>query len=277
MEPEPLRIRVAVEIDLVPDPGSSKPAERRPVVFRRRSRAEIREDLSFLMEAYDLLPDDGLDERGLLPVVIGGEPATAPEDVVDAVIYCGATSVDVMGRDRECALEAPHPGLLHFSAATVDRGPHRWPVSGGMACCDRELPWPASGGPDVECPQCGIVYEHDGVDIGGGARVKSVPDAGDAVEADRALYVADTAAGRDSGVLEDVALCLRPGEHPSAPPGRRVHCDRAAHHAPATDGDVGGEDGGCLQVSPAGDACVRAAGHSVILQTAHRDLHGSAR
>jgi len=219
MEPEP-RIRVAVEIDLTPDPGSSKAAERRPVVFRRRSRAEIREDMAALEEAYDLLPDDGLDERGLLPVVIS-EPAAAPVgvpgDVVDATIT---------DDERPDALDE------------IDRA--------------------VAGITDEQVEE----------------RLHEVLSRAAEVDADRALYVADTAAAR-SGVLEDVAVCLRPAEHPSAPEGRRVHCDRAAHHAPATDGDAGGEDGGCLQVSPAGDACIRAAGHAVILQTAHRDLHGN--
>lgn len=40
-------------------------------------------------------------------------------------------------------------------------------------CCDGALlPWPTDGA-DVRCPDCGTVWEWDGVTIGGGARIKT--------------------------------------------------------------------------------------------------------
>jgi hypothetical protein len=50
----------------------------------------------------------------------------------------------------------------------------RRPVSalaGTFKCCDAPIPWPARGR-DEACPQCGTVWEHDGADIGAGARIK---------------------------------------------------------------------------------------------------------
>lgn len=45
----------------------------------------------------------------------------------------------------------------------------------GIPCdCGRRLPWPELRGPDVTCPDCGAVYEHDGITIGGGARLKAL-------------------------------------------------------------------------------------------------------
>jgi hypothetical protein len=43
-----------------------------------------------------------------------------------------------------------------------------------FAChCGGRLLWPLRGGPDIICMRCGSVWEHDGIDIGGGARIKS--------------------------------------------------------------------------------------------------------
>lgn len=39
-----------------------------------------------------------------------------------------------------------------------------------FVCCKTPIPFPARGGDPVTCPQCGSKWEHDGVDLGGGAR-----------------------------------------------------------------------------------------------------------
>jgi hypothetical protein len=45
----------------------------------------------------------------------------------------------------------------------------------GFGCdCGRRRPWP-SRTEDVTCPDCGTVWEHDGVDLGSGARIKQQP------------------------------------------------------------------------------------------------------
>lgn len=47
----------------------------------------------------------------------------------------------------------------------------------GGACtqcdCGRRLPWP-SREQDETCPDCGAVWEHDGVDLGAAARIKQL-------------------------------------------------------------------------------------------------------
>ena len=56
----------------------------------------------------------------------------------------------------------------------TDKVRGRRPVSelaGTFKCCDTPIPWPARGR-DEACPQCGTVWEHDGVGIGAGARIK---------------------------------------------------------------------------------------------------------
>jgi hypothetical protein len=46
------------------------------------------------------------------------------------------------------------------------------PKPPGFDCdCGRRLPWP-SRVQDETCPDCGAVWEHDGVDLGAGARIK---------------------------------------------------------------------------------------------------------
>jgi hypothetical protein len=57
------------------------------------------------------------------------------------------------------------------------------------------------------CPQCGA-------------------DIDAAIARDKAASNADRAE-----LIEDASRCLRPGEHSSVPEGKRVYCDRAAHHA----------------------------------------------
>jgi hypothetical protein len=46
-------------------------------------------------------------------------------------------------------------------------------VDGFNCDCRRQLPWP-SRVQDETCPDCGAVWEHDGVDLGGGARLKQL-------------------------------------------------------------------------------------------------------
>ena len=59
---------------------------------------------------------------------------------------------------EECAGAAPAPN-----------GPD------GFTCdCGTRLAWPSKA-EDVTCPSCGTVWEHDGVDLGGGARIKQQP------------------------------------------------------------------------------------------------------
>jgi hypothetical protein len=41
-----------------------------------------------------------------------------------------------------------------------------------FTCCETPLPWPEKG-EDRGCPECGTIWEHDGVDIGAGARIKA--------------------------------------------------------------------------------------------------------
>ena len=41
--------------------------------------------------------------------------------------------------------------------------------------CGAQIPWPAKG-EEITCPACGAVWEHDGIDIGGGARLKTLGD-----------------------------------------------------------------------------------------------------
>jgi hypothetical protein len=40
-----------------------------------------------------------------------------------------------------------------------------------FTCCETPLPWPTRT-EDRPCPECGTVWEHDGVDLGAGARIK---------------------------------------------------------------------------------------------------------
>ena len=43
-----------------------------------------------------------------------------------------------------------------------------------FTCCETPIPWPART-EDRTCPECGTVWEHDGVDLGAGARIKPEP------------------------------------------------------------------------------------------------------
>ena len=64
-----------------------------------------------------------------------------------------------------------------------------------FTCCETPLAWPTRT-EDRTCPECGTVWEHDGVDLGAGARIKPVPAPQEAgptghhvVAADRRAYL----------------------------------------------------------------------------------------
>jgi len=44
-------------------------------------------------------------------------------------------------------------------------------AGGTFTCCETPMPWP-TGSQDRVCPECGTVWEHDGIDLGAGARIK---------------------------------------------------------------------------------------------------------
>jgi hypothetical protein len=44
-------------------------------------------------------------------------------------------------------------------------------AAGTFTCCETPMPWPART-EDRICPEYGTVWEHDGVDLGAGARIK---------------------------------------------------------------------------------------------------------
>lgn len=54
---------------------------------------------------------------------------------------------------------------------TAAKGHAPAPAGETFTCCETPLPWPART-EDRTCPECGTVWEHDGVDIGAGARIK---------------------------------------------------------------------------------------------------------
>lgn len=58
----------------------------------------------------------------------------------------------------------------------------------GFQCCDTEVPWPEKG-TTSDCPECGTVWEHDGVDLGGGARIRE-PGYPDNFQGSGPLYAA---------------------------------------------------------------------------------------
>jgi hypothetical protein len=69
-----------------------------------------------------------------------------------------------------------------------------------FTCCETPLPWPTRT-EDRTCPECGTVWEHDGVSLGAGARIK--PQA------------ADPVTGQPLGPFatsSEALLALRPGD-----------------------------------------------------------------
>jgi hypothetical protein len=133
------------------------------------------------------------------------------------------------------------------------------PKPPGFDCdCGRRLPWP-SRVQDETCPDCGAVWEHDGVDLGAGARIKHLGRLpGEPLQDDAAAVVAraietgtpvividDEAEPEPVQVIEftsdsragGVQPCTRPEEHDddglvAARLVSDVHvlCDTAAHH-----------------------------------------------
>jgi hypothetical protein len=41
----------------------------------------------------------------------------------------------------------------------------------GFTCCETPIPWPARQ-EDQQCPDCGLIWEREPVDLGAGARIK---------------------------------------------------------------------------------------------------------
>ena len=54
-----------------------------------------------------------------------------------------------------------------------------------FTCCETPLPWPTRT-EDRTCPECGTAWEHDGIDLGAGARIKPGPATHEAQLAERA-------------------------------------------------------------------------------------------
>jgi hypothetical protein len=54
---------------------------------------------------------------------------------------------------------------------TVTNSPAEAKPGVTFTCCETPLPWPVRA-EDRTCPECGTVWEHDGVDLGAGARIK---------------------------------------------------------------------------------------------------------
>ena len=82
-----------------------------------------------------------------------------------------------------------------------------------FTCCETPLPWPTRA-EDRTCPECGTVWEHDGIDLGAGARIKPVPAAYEAQLAERAaemlpdLTLAERLELLGAMSPEDMSTCL---------------------------------------------------------------------
>ncbi|HEY1627993.1 MAG TPA: hypothetical protein VGG16_29805 [Streptosporangiaceae bacterium] len=63
-------------------------------------------------------------------------------------------------RPADGPLSGSQLAVVHSSADTF------------LCDCGGRLLFPLKGGPDITCMRCGAVWEHDGIDIGGGARIK---------------------------------------------------------------------------------------------------------
>jgi len=240
METTELRVRVAVEVDLVPDPGSRKPADRRPVVFRRRSRAEVREDWAALREAYDLLPADGLGITGMIDAeIVTDRPysrcpaAYAPEGNPDAarrcVVYAGHANAHNDGDGLEWvddpeAEEADVWGtaITAWQARRKPSCPSTFTTGGRRYCCTlapdaavhavRHESWaagaisPLASWTDTLADGAGCpAHRGEALPCGQCDAVIAA-----SVAADRARYAADTAAGEAAAVPELPALAGAP-------------------------------------------------------------------
>lgn len=199
-------------------------------------------------------------------------PPRPPEPM--AVIWIarkpGARSVDVIVGEAEAeraiadlsaALAAIRAGKRAIAGMTAPRGAHPYPEAGvdaarwgnasdgkpGILCdCGWRLPWPARG-EETTCGNCGAVYEHDGVTIGGGARLKALGDLpGASIAGDEADDMGDdpTDAVAEDGALPPCAACgdaevmhepRRPGEPIASGPCAGCAC--TAYALPQEDGD----------------------------------------
>ena len=85
-----------------------------------------------------------------------------------------------------------------------------------FTCCETPMSWPART-EDRTCPECGTVWERDGVDLGAGARIKPEPTDFDLVRqapADRPYWLPGPCP----------AWCAYPDDHqPHDHPDDRVH------------------------------------------------------
>jgi hypothetical protein len=71
--------------------------------------------------------------------------------------------------------EAIRLRIAAAAAAAAEAGAPEPNGLDGFTCdCGARLPWPAEA-EDVTCPACGTAWEHDGVSLGGGARIKQQP------------------------------------------------------------------------------------------------------
>lgn len=57
-----------------------------------------------------------------------------------------------------------------------------------FVCCETRIPWPVAR-QEIPCPECGTIWEHDGITIGGGARIKREAEQSPA-DPHRAAYIA---------------------------------------------------------------------------------------
>jgi hypothetical protein len=147
-----------------------------------------------------------MDEAGLAALIM---------DAADALAAMAAASAVLAP-----AGEHPYPEPL------PRREPHggNWQKASdgkpGIPCdCGRRLSWPQLHGPDVTCPDCGAVYEHDGITIGGGARLKTLgalpgePVTGAADEpaaADAAAVIAESIRTGRPVIVEDDEIITAP-------------------------------------------------------------------
>jgi hypothetical protein len=95
--------------------------------------------------------------------------------------------------------DAGHEPVIAWRPVAVTGGPavQATPEPPGFSCdCGRRLPWPARV-QDETCPDCGTVWEHDGVDLGGGARIKQQPGSCRDYEPNFRIHGCELGAGHD--------------------------------------------------------------------------------
>lgn len=147
-----------------------------------------------------------------------------------------AQMLDLLIRLDAKSPRAMDDAIEYMLAATVVRAeiadePERDP-RGVMRCCDTAMPWPERG-QELACPDCGTTWEHDGVTIGAGARIKSQPEA---------------AAAAPPRAGEDQELCG--AQEPSTGKPFRRNCNAAKDHG-GTQHAARAADGMLLSAWPA--------------------------